>query len=396
MRHGPAIHALLNFGPLEPLAKRIALLASLGLSLRVRGSRRVPRTGPLVVVSTHPGPVDLATLDAALGRPLDIVLNDLLLRVPLLGSLLRARGAHSVRRVALGADEGNAQSLAEAAAAARAGRAVVIFPEGTSHTFGSGAVRIAAAAQALVLPVTIYPMGGERAPLRRLVVAGHPLAPPKEDPRERRAFLRRLTRRHVLGEEMREPFAMALDDPHLWRRPSAAVRRSARLARLDGDAKRRFLRAARALRRGCAALRCSVGDLREPPGLRHALAYVALLPPAAIGVLLCAPPLLALQLAFRGQDRHFGRVHMGVALAGPYGLALLATGLALLGAPGLLLPAAALLGLCCAGFARSLRRRVLRIARVRREGPRLARLLAAFDRAIYADLLSAPFFARVA
>jgi len=82
VRPRPLLHALLSFGPLEPLARRIALLAGLGLVLRVRGRRRVPRRGPLVVASTHPGPADLSSLDAALGRRLSVVADDALLAIP--------------------------------------------------------------------------------------------------------------------------------------------------------------------------------------------------------------------------------------------------------------------------------------------------------------------------
>jgi hypothetical protein len=351
-----------------------------------------------VVASTHPGPADLSTLDAALGRRLAVVADSALLATPLLGRLLRNRGAIAVGRVVLGGDPGNAAALADAAAAVRAGGAVAIFPEGTGHGFGSGAVRISAAAQAPVLPVTILPVGGERAPLRRLVYIRRPLPPPTDDPRARREFLQRLRRRHVSGEEMREPFAMALDDARLWHDPPAAVRRAARVARLEGSAKRRFLRAARALRRGCAALRCSVGELRDPPGIAQLAAYLALLAPAAAGLLLCAPSILALRLACArlGRDRRIARLQVGLAAAGPYGLGLALAGVALLGAPGLLLPVAALLGLCCYGLAGPLHRKVGRILRVRREGPRLRRLLAAFDGAIYAERLSADLRARTA
>ncbi|MFI5403656.1 MAG: hypothetical protein ACHQ1G_12030, partial [Planctomycetota bacterium] len=205
-------------------------------------------------------------------------------------------------------------------------------------------------------------------------------------------------RRRQPDSRSREALAMALDDPRIRRRPAAIVRRAARLARLDGAARRKFLRAAAALRRGCAALRCSVGDLREPPGLRDVAAYLALLAPAAMGLVLCAPPFLALRLVFArlGRQQRFARFHVGVALALPYGIALAAAGLARGGLPGLLLPFAALLGLCCSGAVRPLHRRLAHLPRVRREGPRLRRLLEAFDRAIYADRVSAPFFSRVA
>ncbi len=360
------------------------MVASLGLRIRVRGRRRVRRHGPLIVASTHPGPTDISALEVALRRPLGIVLDEALLGLPLLGWLLRMRGAYAVRRGQLGGDGANAAAIADAAAAARAGRAIVIFPEGEGHHFGGGVARIAAAAQAPVLPVTIYPMGGDSARPRRLVVVGRALPPPADHPRARRALMVRLRRHHPSGDAMREALAMALDDPSLWRRPFTAVRLARRIARLDGDERRRFLRAARTLRRGCAAVGCPVGDVRRPPGIRELATYFAMLAPAVAGLLLCAPPLLSLRLfcARFGRDRRSARIGIGFALAGPYGLALAIAGLALLGAPGLLLPFVALGGLLCAGLARPLRRSVLRTPRVRRAGPRLRPLLAAFDLAV--------------
>jgi len=404
-RANPRLHAILHLGPLEPLAKRLGLVAHVGLDLRVLGSRHVPPKGPLVVAAAHPSIVDMPVVDAAVRRPTEVVLDERFLALPIASTLLEIRGVHALRRTPLGFDERNVETLARAAASARAGHALLIFPSGWEHNVGSGVARLGAASAAPVLPVASYHVGGDRARPRTLVAVRRPLPPPADDPVARRRFVQRLRRQHRRlgltlpeGEGVREACSMALDDARLWRRPPDVVRRCARFARLEGAPLARCLRAARALRRGCARLRCSVGDLRSPPGLRHVLAYVALLPLAGVGAILCAPALVALRLAFarRSIGGRAGRLHVGLALAPWYGLALAASGFALAGPPGLLVPIAALAGLCALGLARPLQRRVRCLFLVRRHGRRLARLLAAFDACVYADRVSAPLRARVA
>lgn len=389
-RTSPPLHYLLQIGPLGHAAKRAALLIQAGILARVCGTRHAPRRGPLVVAPAHPSMFDLTLVDLALPRRVEVVLDEQILENPISGWILRIRGAHPLRRLTFGYDERNVAALARAADAARSGAAVLIFPAGVGDDLSGGVVRLAAISQAPVLPVAIYHVAGNRARPRALVVLRRPVPPPVDDPAARRRFLQRMRRRYrLLGltapqrDGAAAAFSMALDDARLWRCPSAVMRRSTRLARLDGERMERFLRAARALRRGCETLRCSVDDLRRPPGLRHCLAYPVVAAAGALGFVLCAVPLIALRLGFARAPvaKRSARRHVGIPFGSAYGLALGALGALALGPPGWLLPVAALVGICAAGFMRSLQRRVRCLTRVRRHGHRLRPLLAAFDEA---------------
>ena len=197
-RANPPLHGLLQLGPLAPVAKRAGLLVQTGSLARVCGTRHVPRRGPLVVAAAHRSMFDLTSVDLALARRLEVILDQEILEVPLLGWLLRIRGAHPLRQLTLGYDERNVAALARAADAAHSGAAVLIFPAGVGDTLSSGVARLAAASQAPVLPVAIYHAAGNRARPRTLVVVRRPVPPPADEPTARRRFLQRMRRRYRL------------------------------------------------------------------------------------------------------------------------------------------------------------------------------------------------------
>ncbi|MGQ0612364.1 MAG: 1-acyl-sn-glycerol-3-phosphate acyltransferase [Planctomycetaceae bacterium] len=380
-------HALLNFGPLESVARQAGLLASSGTLVRVAGARHRVEQGPLVVASSHLLGFDLTLLVAAYRRRLELVLAGYLLELPLLRPSLRARGAYAVTATAVGWSDENVASLDRAAEAVRGGAAVLVFPEGTGRSVGGGAIRVAARAGAPVQPVLLYGLLGFRARPRLLARVHRALPPPPDDAaarRRRRSSLARRFRalgalRAVAGAD--ELLAVQLDDAEVWRHPSRVVRLCGRVSRLDAASLRRQARWARAMLRACDRLNCSVGDLRAPPGLRHVAGYVALLPVTLVGALLCGPFLLVLRAAAcrvrHPGDRRAVRRVGGMALALPWGVLLAAGGSLALGPWGLLLPFAALGGGIALGLARELRRRVVALVPVARHGARLMRLLAA-------------------
>ena len=382
IRYAPRVlrlsHALLNLGPVEPLARRLALLAAEGVRPTVLGAGRVV-AGPLLVAGSHPRGQDFSLLLAAVRRPLEVVVDESAAALPLIGLSLRARGVHVLRRVTIGFDERNAAVLADTAEAVRSGAAVAIFPHGFSGRVGSGAARIAAMARSPVLVATILVSSGLRARPRALVALSRPLAPPAPDARSRRRFRDRLARRFRAEALPEVVLDLLLDDPRRWRRPE-------RLLRLPRTVEARAVPLARAVRRGCLLLRCSAGDLREPPGVRHLAAW-ALLGLAALGGLaLCGPPILFLRVKARSVpdkgDRRRVRLHGAIMLAAPWGIVLAGTGFALFGVAGLSTPLVALAGICCRGPARHARRRMACLFAVRRSGARLSGLLREFDAAV--------------
>jgi 1-acyl-sn-glycerol-3-phosphate acyltransferase len=368
---------LIEFGPFEHVARRIALLVSRGLWPRIAGRRHVPRRGPLVVLAAHPGPVDFTLLASGVPRSLQMVGALLYLDLPYAAPLIRRRGFYAMRKVEIGFDEENVRSLERAAEAVRKGAALGIFPQGMAEVVGAGSERVAAMAQAPVLPVLMYLLLRERTTPRALVWVRRPMAPPAPDARSRRAFRERIARRlRRAGALRKDAFRSAiqfalLDDPEVWRRPSRVPRLCGRIARLPDDVARHAGLRARALHRGCRKLRCSPGDIARPPGVATWLAYAALWAPAGAGLLLCAPPLLLLKLLARkakgSHERQMVRIFLGVPAAFFWGLGLVAI--------RWWAPIAALSGLVAFGLAKPLRRRATALLRVRRHGARLQPLL---------------------
>src|SRR5205814_1234426 len=109
--------------------------------IEATGLENVPESGPVLFVANHAnGLVDPILVLALVSRPITFVAKSTLWKVPLLGSLLDALGAVPVVRradaspeTAAGADRNDA-SLHRLAEALDAGGAVLIFPEGRSHS----------------------------------------------------------------------------------------------------------------------------------------------------------------------------------------------------------------------------------------------------------------------
>ncbi|MBL8250147.1 MAG: 1-acyl-sn-glycerol-3-phosphate acyltransferase, partial [Candidatus Competibacter sp.] len=104
------------------------LLARLtGIALTVRGLEHLP-PGPCILVANHSSYLDAYILLAALPRPFHFVAKRELLTNPLLGKPLERIGTLFVERFDL---QRSANEAAQIVAAARDGKSLAFFPEGT-------------------------------------------------------------------------------------------------------------------------------------------------------------------------------------------------------------------------------------------------------------------------
>lgn len=170
------------------------------LRLRVSGEEHVP-DGPALLASTHASHADSVAIGCAVTRPVYFLGDVRLTRWPVLGPLLPKLGMVPVRR-----GQRDAGALQAVSALLGADQAVVVYPEGSRSRDGriyrprSGTSRLAASLRVPVVPVAVrgtyevWPTG-RRPRLRggRVVVRiGPPMAPPADDPGDRRHFNERL------------------------------------------------------------------------------------------------------------------------------------------------------------------------------------------------------------
>jgi len=123
--------------------------------LRVAGLERVPRTGPLIVVSNHLDYADPCVLLGVLPRRVVFLTMKKMFGWPILGLLPRMLGALPVD-----ARGPTIETMRASLHALREGRALVVFPEGERGRGGlirgmAGAARLAQRTGAPVVPVAI-------------------------------------------------------------------------------------------------------------------------------------------------------------------------------------------------------------------------------------------------
>ena len=161
-------------------------VCALSGGLTVTGKWRVP--GGCIVVANHSSHADTAVLMAALpasAQPVFGAAADYWFDVPV--RRLVATSLIGVLPVRRSGDSGYADLLAAVRPALRAGRTVVIYPEGTRSTdgtiaeFRSGAVRLARECGVPLVPVAVMgtadvlPKGGRFSPAPMQVRIGEPI-----------------------------------------------------------------------------------------------------------------------------------------------------------------------------------------------------------------------------
>lgn len=134
----------------------LAGLRWLGIDWRVTGAEHLPRDGAALIASQHQSAFDTLVWFLILSAP-SYVMKRELTRIPLFGPLLVPAGMIPVDRA--GGAAALRQVLEATAAAAAAGRQIVIFPEGTRLAPGArvplqpGIAAIAARVRLPVVPV---------------------------------------------------------------------------------------------------------------------------------------------------------------------------------------------------------------------------------------------------
>jgi len=101
------------------------------LQLEVVGREHVPRTGGLLVAGNHVSYLDIPMLACALGRQADFMGKRELFSRPVIGWMYRWLGGFPIRRGGV-----TKEALSEAIRRLRAGRVVVIYPEGQINLTG--------------------------------------------------------------------------------------------------------------------------------------------------------------------------------------------------------------------------------------------------------------------
>jgi 1-acyl-sn-glycerol-3-phosphate acyltransferase len=135
------------------------------------GQARIPREGGAVIAFNHVGFLDALLVTQVLARPTRFMAAAGVLRLPLIGWLLRTSGAFGVRR-----GEGDRDAVRIAIAAASSGSLVGIFPEGgLRHGGPVGELHRGAALIALRSGVPLIPVAIGRRPA--FVRVGEPLMP---------------------------------------------------------------------------------------------------------------------------------------------------------------------------------------------------------------------------
>lgn len=132
--------------------------------LRIEGIEHVPPTGGVLIVSNHLHNADPVLISAACPRPLHYMAKKELMRVPVLGRIIRFGGAFAVDR-----GKADRQAIVHATERLNQGIAVGMFPEGTRSVSRQiervlpGAGLIALRGDAPIVPAAI--VGSERLPL---------------------------------------------------------------------------------------------------------------------------------------------------------------------------------------------------------------------------------------
>jgi 1-acyl-sn-glycerol-3-phosphate acyltransferase len=129
---------------------------SLGFSLRTEGSARVPTKGPALLIANHQSYLDPVVMGLASRRPLCYLARKTLFKNPIFAWLIRSLNAVPIDQEGVGKE-----GIKAVLELLRAGRAVVVFPEGNRTEDGKmralkpGIQLLLKRTEAPVLPVGI-------------------------------------------------------------------------------------------------------------------------------------------------------------------------------------------------------------------------------------------------
>lgn len=199
------------FWILEACRPGVRALARALLRIRFDGAEHVPRTGPAVIAPNHVSFMDPVLVTIPIHRVLHYMALEPFFRVPGLGALMRWCRAFPVQE-----GEPDRAAVRTALRLLRQGEALVIFPEGGRsqdgrlRPFRLGAFRLALAAGAPVVPVTIAGAFEAWPPTRRLPRPGRvrityhapvdgSALPPSADRRTQPELLMALVRERIAG-----------------------------------------------------------------------------------------------------------------------------------------------------------------------------------------------------
>ena len=190
------------------------LHASTGVRTRATGLANVPAAGSYVVISSHTSHLDGPAIALALPHPVYFVIKKELAQIPLWGHAALKIGFIAVDR---SDSEQARREMARAIDTIRAGRRVLVFPEGTRspdghlQAFKKGGFHLAVDAQVPILPVAVngshrlFPKGAPATRAGQLEVAvGPPIATTGLTKDDVEALLER-TREVILNLRRRDP-----------------------------------------------------------------------------------------------------------------------------------------------------------------------------------------------
>lgn len=146
------------------LCKRISgawgasLVKATGSTVTLIGEENIPKDQAVVIISNHQGNFDIPVLMGYFTEPVAFIAKNDLERIPIIGAWMKVLGCVFIKR---GNPREALKAIHEGVEKVKAGRNMVIFPEGTRSIDGNllpfkpGSLKLAMKSGALILPVTL-------------------------------------------------------------------------------------------------------------------------------------------------------------------------------------------------------------------------------------------------